>query len=102
MTNKQSALSVSEEECRQRLEEAWQAGGIGFLTAYDDFGFSEAANMRVQEFVRDNIRETVKDPETAEKLLPHSLSCGVADFPKPMWSGTMTLWVLESAGMKFW
>ena len=71
MTNEQSALSVSEEECRQRLEEGWQAGGIGFLTAYNDFGFSEAANMRAQEFVRDKIRETVKDPETAEKLLPH-------------------------------
>ena len=69
--NERSALSVPEEECRRALEEAWQSGGIGFLLAYNDFGFSEAANMRAQEFVRDKIRETVKDPATAEKLLPH-------------------------------
>ena len=66
-----SALSVSEEKCRQGLEEAWQSGGTAFLAAYSDFGFSEAANMRAQEFVRDKIRESVNDPDTAEKLLPH-------------------------------
>ena len=70
-TGRESALSVSEEECRQALERAWNEGGIGFLNSYIDFGIDEEANLRAQEFVRDKIRETVTDPETADKLLPH-------------------------------
>ena len=70
-TGRESALSVSEEECRQALERAWNEGGIGFLNSYIDFGIDEEANLRAQEFVRDKIREIVKDPETADKLLPH-------------------------------
>ena len=74
--NEQSALSVSEEECRERLEAAWNKGGIGLQFTYNDFGFSEAANKRAQEFVRDKIRATVNDPDTTEKLLPrHILGC---------------------------
>ena len=70
-TNRESALSVSEEECREALERAWNEGGIGFLNSYIDFGIEEEANIRAQDFVRDKIREIVKDPETADKLLPH-------------------------------
>ena len=75
-TGRESALSVSEEECRQVLERAWNHGGIGLLNSYIDFGIDEAANERAQAFVRDKIRETVEDPETAEKLLPrHTIGC---------------------------
>ena len=70
-TGRESALSVSEEECREVLERAWDFGGIGFLNSYIDFGVDEQANRRAQDFVRQKIRETVDDPETAEKLLPH-------------------------------
>ena len=74
--NDQSALSVSEEECRSRLDTAWNAGGIGFQFTFNDFGFSEEANKRAQEFVRDKIRSTVSNRETADKLLPyHILGC---------------------------
>ena len=75
-TGRESALSVSEEECRQVLERAWNHGGIGLLNSYIDFGIDAAANERAQAFVRDKIRETVEDPETAEKLLPrHTIGC---------------------------
>ena len=75
-TGRGSALSVSEEECRQVLERAWNHGGIGLLNSYIDFGIDEAANERAQAFVRDKIAETVEDPETAEKLLPrHTIGC---------------------------
>ena len=74
--NDQSALSVSEREFRQRMEEAWNSGGIGFLAAFNDFGFHEEANKRGQEFVRDKIRHAVDDPVTVEMLLPyHILGC---------------------------
>ena len=73
---RQSALAVSEDECRETLARAWDEGGIGFLNAYRDFGFDEAANRRAQDFVRRKIRETVQNPETAAKLLPrHVIGC---------------------------
>ncbi len=75
-TGRESALSVSEEECRETLGRAWNQGGIGFLNSYIDFGIDEQANVRAQAFVRDKIREIVDDPETAEKLLPrHTIGC---------------------------
>ncbi len=73
VANDQSALLVSEEECRTKLEEGWQAGGNSFLASYSDFNDNEEANGRAQEFVRDKIRQAVHDPETAEKLLPHHI-----------------------------
>ncbi len=76
VTNEQSALSVTEEDCRKKLEESWQAGGNSLLVSFNDFGFSEEANLRAQDFVRDKIRKAVRDPETAEKLLPrHIIGC---------------------------
>jgi cation diffusion facilitator CzcD-associated flavoprotein CzcO len=69
--NDQSALAVTEEECQERLEEAWQTGGTAFLAAFNDLGTNEAANMRAQDFVRAKIREKVHNPEVAEKLTPH-------------------------------
>ena len=75
-TGRDSALSVSEEECRETLARAWDQGGIGFLNSYIDFGVDEAANERAQDFVRRKIREIVQNPETAEKLLPrHVIGC---------------------------
>ena len=74
--NDQSALSVSESECRAKLEEGWKAGGNSLLVSFNDFAFSEDANIRAQDFVRDKIREAVHDPEIAEKLLPrHVIGC---------------------------
>ena len=76
IANDQSALAVTEEHCREKLEEAWQAGGITLLTSFNDFVSNEEANQRAQEFVRDKIRATVRDPETREKLLPrHVIGC---------------------------
>jgi cyclohexanone monooxygenase len=76
VANDQSALSVSEEECRIALEEGWKAGGNSFLASYGDFGTNIEANMRAQEFVRNKIRTTVHDAKTLEKLLPqHIIGC---------------------------
>ena len=76
IANDQSALSVSEDECRITLERGWNAGGNSFLTSYGDFGTNIDANMRAQEFVRDKIRATVHDTETQQKLLPqHIIGC---------------------------
>ena len=44
-----------------------------FLGAFADLGMSEEANWHAAEFVRNKIRETVKDPATAELLCPDGI-----------------------------
>ena len=41
-----------------------------FLDGYNDIAISEEANASLADFIRDKIREIVRDPETAEKLMP--------------------------------
>jgi cation diffusion facilitator CzcD-associated flavoprotein CzcO len=66
-----SALSVSDEERREIYEQAWQEGGFRFLFgSFFDIAVDRRANDTASEFIRSKIREIVKDPEVAEKLVP--------------------------------
>ena len=66
-----SALDVDDEERRDVYEAAWEEGGFRFLlTTFSDIRIDRRANDTAAEFIRSKIRETVDDPETAEKLLP--------------------------------
>ncbi|MFT3855195.1 MAG: NAD(P)/FAD-dependent oxidoreductase [Ilumatobacteraceae bacterium] len=66
-----SALSVSDEEREAIYEASWQEGGFQFiLKSFNDIGLDRRANDTAAEFIRRKIRETVKDPEVAEKLVP--------------------------------
>ena len=65
-----SALDLSDDDRRARLEGQWEVGGLPFLGAFGDILTNEDANATVIEFWRDKIRETVKDPATAEVLIP--------------------------------
>ena len=65
-----SALDVTAEERREIYEASWAEGGGYFIFAFNDTYHDRRANDTVSEFIRSKIRETVKDPETAEKLLP--------------------------------
>ncbi len=66
-----SALDFSEEDRRAIYEKAWSIGGNDFV--YGSFGdvmTNKDANDTAADFIRSKIRETVKDTETVEKLLP--------------------------------
>jgi cation diffusion facilitator CzcD-associated flavoprotein CzcO len=66
-----SALEDTPEQRQALYEELWQRGGFGFfLKLYDDIAVSEEANATLADFVRAKIREIVRDPETAKKLMP--------------------------------
>ncbi|HZQ34409.1 MAG TPA: NAD(P)/FAD-dependent oxidoreductase [Dehalococcoidia bacterium] len=66
-----SALEVSDEERRAIFEAGWEQGGFQFAFAsFKDIGVDLRANATASEFIRSKIREIVKDPETAEKLVP--------------------------------
>ncbi|MDD3836892.1 MAG: NAD(P)/FAD-dependent oxidoreductase [Phenylobacterium sp.] len=62
--------SLTAEQQRARFEELWNIGGSGYLGALADLLTNPIANDAAADFVREKIRETVKDPEVAEALLP--------------------------------
>jgi cation diffusion facilitator CzcD-associated flavoprotein CzcO len=65
------AGDVSPEERDRIFEAAWQRGGFGYLfETFDDILVDERSNDAAAEFIRRKIRETVKDPITAELLCP--------------------------------
>ena len=77
-----SALEESSEERERIFNEMWDAGGFPFwLGNYQDMFFSKEANEVCAEFLRRKIRETVKDPVVAEKLIPTSYPYGTKRQP---------------------
>ncbi len=74
--NDVSALEVSDEERRRIFEERWAAGGTNFMAAFNDLIFDQRANDTAANFVRDKIRETVRDHDVAEHLAPKNHPIG--------------------------
>ena len=72
-----SAFSVPADERQQRYERAWQRGELlEVLNLYTDVMTNPAANDDFAEFIRDKIRATVHDPQTADALCPNSYPIG--------------------------
>lgn len=66
--NNESAKEASEDRRREVYEERWANGGAAFMGSFNDIVVDQASNDTAAEFVREKIRETVKDPATAELL----------------------------------
>ena len=58
------------DEVHLQLEENWQSAGLGFFGGYADVALDAEANEVAANFVRNKIKEIVKDPETAQLLVP--------------------------------
>ncbi len=72
-----SALEVTEEERRRTFDKFWEKGGFGLLyESYNDLLFNKDANHTAAEYVREKIREIVRDPAVAEKLSPRDYPIG--------------------------
>ena len=63
-----SALDCSDAEREAIYEAAWQKGGLQFRASFQDLLQSEAANKTAADFIRNKIRQTVKDPAKAALL----------------------------------
>jgi len=74
--NDKPALSVSEEERQATYQKRWEIGGTPFLGSFNDLLTNKEANDTAAEFVRNQIRKIVKDPETAERLGPKTYPIG--------------------------
>jgi cyclohexanone monooxygenase len=68
--NDASAVQVSNEARRHEYEARWEHGGVSFMGAFNDLLFNEESNATAAAFVRDKIREIVRDPAIAEALTP--------------------------------
>ncbi len=65
-----SALDATPEERQSAYEAAWERGSLAFGGTFSDTGLNKEANDTVNEFMRAKIRETVRDPEIADLLMP--------------------------------
>ena len=63
-----SALKTPAEERQALYEAAWETGGLRFRATFSDLLVDKEANDTAAEFIRNKIREIVKDPATAAKL----------------------------------
>ncbi|MCM2393219.1 flavin-containing monooxygenase [Streptomyces albipurpureus] len=72
-----SALEASPEDRTARYQERWDEGAIARLSsAFTDLTTDMEANATAVAFIHSKIREIVKDPATAEKLLPRDYPFG--------------------------
>ena len=66
-----------EPEARQReYERRWATGGVNFMHSFTDLMLDDDANTTAADFVREQIRCTVRDPAVAEKLAPRGYPIG--------------------------
>ncbi len=72
IANDKSAMEVNDEERNKEFEFRWRGAGGGFrmLRAFNDLMVNKQSNEKAGEFVRGKIRQTVKDPVTANLLCP--------------------------------
>ncbi len=68
--DRKPAAQYTPGEQRERMERQWVFGGHGMAYVFEDIGINRDSNEIAAEFVREKIRERVKDPLIAEKLCP--------------------------------
>jgi cyclohexanone monooxygenase len=65
-----NAMDATPEEREAEYEARWQRGGLSIYGSYADILTNPEANQTAAEFIRGKIRQIVKDPAIAAKLLP--------------------------------
>jgi cyclohexanone monooxygenase len=77
-----SVLETPAGEREKVFNEMWDTGGFAFwLANYQDMLFTREANDVCAEFLRNRIRETVKDPAVAKMLIPTGYPYGTKRQP---------------------
>ena len=81
-SDRRNALDVSEEERNAFYEQLYNSPGFGiWMGNFRDVLVSEEANVTLSAFVANKIRARVKDPATAEKLIPQNHGFGTRRVP---------------------
>jgi acetone monooxygenase len=67
---------------RTVLERLWQDGSLAmWVSSFAELFFDETVNAEISEFVREKMRERLKDPELCRKLIPTSYGFGTHRVP---------------------
>ncbi|NPV19717.1 flavin-containing monooxygenase [Bradyrhizobium aeschynomenes] len=73
---------LSPERRRQVIEECWEDGSLKlWISSFAEVFFDEAANAEISEFVRDKMRERLKDPKLCDLLIPSDYGFGTHRVP---------------------
>jgi cation diffusion facilitator CzcD-associated flavoprotein CzcO len=72
-----SAFDVTPRERQEIYERLWNTGGMRFFSSFNDLFTNPEANATAQDFIRQKILAAVKDPATAEALIPQNQPIGV-------------------------
>ncbi|MFB4308201.1 flavin-containing monooxygenase [Actinomadura sp. GTD37] len=70
------AADFSAKQRRDLLDERWAFGGQPLLALFTDQGTNLEANRIVGDYVRAKVREVVKDPEVADRVVPDAYPIG--------------------------
>ncbi|MWA07008.1 SidA/IucD/PvdA family monooxygenase [Actinomadura sp. LD22] len=70
------AGDLSPEQQRAELRKRWELGGPGYMFAFADSMVDEKANAVAADFVREQIREIVRDQDVARLLCPTTYPIG--------------------------
>ena len=77
-----SVLEATSEEREREFDRMWDAGGFAFwLGNYQDMFFNQESNDICADYIKRKIRNTVKDPLVAEKLIPKGYAYGTKRQP---------------------
>jgi cation diffusion facilitator CzcD-associated flavoprotein CzcO len=80
--DKRKTLSVPKEEREAFWEELYAQPGFGkWLSNFGDIATDQQANDAFSEFMANKIRQRVKDPRTADKLIPKNHGFGTRRVP---------------------
>jgi len=80
--DERSIFDVSPEEREAFFEEQYNARGMGIWQGnFKDILLDKRANDLISDFMRNKIRSRVKDPQTAEKLVPKDHGFGTRRVP---------------------
>lgn len=74
--NSRPGAGMTPEEREEILEARWRLGGLTFSYGFPDQATDRRVNDAAADFVRRKIAGTVRDPETARKLMPRDHPLG--------------------------
>ncbi|OKO69217.1 NAD(P)/FAD-dependent oxidoreductase [Bradyrhizobium sp. NAS96.2] len=73
---------LTPQQRRQVVEECWNDGSLKlWVSSFAELFFDEAVNAEITEFVREKMRERIKDPKLCEQLIPADYGFGTHRVP---------------------
>lgn len=73
---------LSPEKRREVIEDCWNDGSLKlWISSFSELFFEEAVNAEISEFVREKMRERLKDPKLCDLLIPADYGFGTHRVP---------------------